>query len=815
MKYNVFNIKQLRNWFLTDFLPTISKKIKKLSFQKKIFLAISLLLFIIYLFLLPKNLFTEPYSTVIEDNNGVLLGAHISKDGQWRFPETDSVPYKFEQSLVTFEDKRFFYHFGIDLIAVARSTWLNVKYMGVVSGASTISMQVIRLSRKNRNRSLWEKVIEMIYATRLELKYSKREILALYASHAPFGGNVVGIEAAAWRYFGRKPHELSWAESALLAVLPNSPALIHPGRNREELRVKRNKLLKQLFEKEIIDEETYELAVEEPIPDEPDDFPQLAPHLLMYFHAQNNNSAKIKTTIQADIQSNLNEILYRHYLELSENEINNLAALIIDVETGNVIAYTGNVWGENIQNNNCQVDVIRANRSTGSILKPFLYAAMLSDGQLLPNALVPDIPTIMGDFAPQNYNRGYDGAVPAHRAIARSLNVPAVRLLMKYSVAKFHYLLKRLGMSSITKPPDYYGLSLILGGCEGSLWEIASVYAGMARSLNNFNNYGFTNENDYFEPFLVKGANDYAPEEKMGNNPILSPAALWFTFEAMLEVERPEDEANWQSFSSSQKIAWKTGTSFGFRDAWAIGLNKKYVVAVWVGNANGVGRPDLVGVKAAAPVLFDIFDFLPSVNNWFKEPLNDMIEATVCSKSGFLASTNCEFTQEMLVPSTGSRFESCPYCQIIHLDKSEKFQVSSNCESPDNMIHKSWFVLPPAMEWYFKSRNATYTTLPPFKEGCNGNMENTTNNIEILYPTEGIQIFVPTELDETSGRTIFRAVHRNANSVLYWHIDNNFIGQTQQLHQVAVAPDKGWHTLSVVDESGERKTVKFLILDED
>ena len=407
---------------------------------------ISILLFILFLWggmylLVPRTLFPVSYSTLLYSSEGNLLGARIAPDGQWRFPATDSLPDKFITCLTTYEDHYFFYHLGIDAAAILRAAYLNVRYHRVVSGGSTLTMQLARLARGNRDRTVYEKSIEMCWALFLETTHSKKEILNLYASHAPFGGNVVGIETAAWRYFGRSASDLSWAESATLAVLPNSPALIHPGRNRKQLKTKRDKLLHTLKERNIIDNTEYELSCMEPLPEAPVPLPNEAPHLLERL-AAGTPGIRITSSVQYSLQKQTQELVNRYAREYSSsNHIHNLAALIADVETGEILAYAGNATFQADEKRGNQVDIITSPRSTGSILKPFLYAGMLHDGQILPSTLVSDVPLNINGFMPQNYNKTFNGAVPAHRAIERSLNVPLVRMLSQYNTGRFMTLL--------------------------------------------------------------------------------------------------------------------------------------------------------------------------------------------------------------------------------------------------------------------------------------------------------------------------------------------------------------------------------------
>ena len=426
-------------------------------------------------FSLPSPLFKNKTSTVVEDSDGNLLSARIAEDGQWRFPQNKHVPLKFIASIIQFEDREFYSHPGINLKAIVRAVIQNIKQKKIVSGGSTITMQVIRLSRKGKSRTIFEKAIELALALRMELTYSKQEILSLYASNAPFGTNIVGIDAASWRYFGRDAQKLSWAEAATLAVLPNAPSLIYPGRNQERLRAKRNRLLDQLLKAKIISAETCELSKKEPLPGKPHPIPQTAPHLLQRAAKEGHEGERVISTLDGHLQERVNEIIENHHKILKANEIHNACAIILDVETGNVLTYVGNTDNTGKPEYESDVDVINAPRSTGSILKPFLFASMLNDGELLSTTLIPDIPTQIAGYAPQNYNQTFDGGVPAKRALARSLNIPAVRMLQNYGIEKFNYNLKKFGMTTLTYTPDHYGLSVILGGAEGKLWDITGM----------------------------------------------------------------------------------------------------------------------------------------------------------------------------------------------------------------------------------------------------------------------------------------------------------------------------------------------------
>lgn len=774
--------------------------------RNKIKSSIAFLLLIGYYFCLPRTLFEEPYSTVIESKEGELLGAKIARDGQWRFPASDSVPDKFKKCIVYFEDQYFYEHPGFNPIAMFNAIRQNQKAGKVVRGGSTLTQQVIRLSRKGKNRTYFEKIIEVVLATRLELRHSKDKILELYAGHAPFGGNVVGLEMASWRYFGVQPHQLSWAETATLAVLPNAPSLIYPGKNQEKLRLKRDALLLKLKKEGVIDQQTYGLSIMESLPQKPFDLPQIAPHLLQRI-SKRQEGQKVKTTVEIALQNRVNQIANYYYSQYKQNEVHNLAVLVIDVSNRNIMSYVGNAPTD--ANHQKDVDIIGAPRSTGSILKPLLYASMLDEGALLPNTLIADVPTQISGYTPENFNLTFDGAVPAHRALARSLNIPAVLMLQDFGVNKFYEDLQKFKLKDISKSPNHYGLSLILGGAESNLWDLCRTYAGMSSTVDYFNkNQGKYRKNEFAELNYQSGFEpDFGKESYQKT--IVGAGAIWLTYNAMEEVNRPEGDEAWKFYDSSQKIAWKTGTSFGNRDAWAIGTNSRYVVGVWVGNASGEGRPTLTGVSSAAPILFDVFNVLPR-KKWFAKPLNDLEEVEVCSLSGHLAQENCPKIKQ-LVSLKGKTTAVCPYHKTIHLDKSQRFRVNSSCENIENMVTKTWFVLPPVMEWYYKSQHIEYQTLPPFREDC---MATQTVSMDFIYPKMNSKIYLTKNFDSEIQPVILRVAHSQRETELYWYVDNVFKGTTKTFHEMSIQPSSGIHYITVVDAFGNEIRRKIEIINE-
>ena len=693
-----------------------------------------------WLLCLKRDLFKgTPYSTVVTDRSGELLGARVAADGQWRFPPCDTVPERYAKAVVQFEDRHFYWHPGVNPVSLVRALVQNIRAGHVESGGSTLTMQVIRISR-HRERTLWQKGIEAIQAMRLELGCSKKKILALYASHAPFGGNVVGLDAASWRYFGRPPSELSWAEAATLAVLPNAPSSMHPGKQRDALLEKRNRLLLRLLKHGDIDEAIYETAITEPLPDSPHPLPSLARH---YVEKQPRGK-RTQTGIDIHLQRQVEVLTDRWSDDLALSGIADLAAVIIDNHSGEIIAYVGNASPER-KRSGVEVDIADAPRSTGSILKPFLFCAALQDGIILPGTLIKDTPVNLSGFTPQNFDLQFHGAVPASEALARSLNVPAVHLLREFGVPRFHQLLRDAGLTTLTKDASHYGLALILGGAEGRLSEITRAYAGFVMHPKGF--------------------------------PLTDLEAIWYTLDALKGVSRP-DEIDPRLITSVRKVSWKTGTSYGFRDAWAVGVTPDYAIGVWCGNADGHGVPGLTGARTAGPVLFDLLNLLPDDSPWFENPMEGIV-AEVCPASGHLAGTECPERVTCVLPRKAQESSACPY------------------------HNGGVFSLPPVMEWYYKPFHPEYT--PPEKPKQN------EAPLQFIYPEPGSILYLPRQMDGSPGGIVFSLAHRHPEMPVWWHLDGDYLGETKFIHELTLSPSPGKHVLLTVDGDGNTASVSFTI----
>ncbi|MDO5509908.1 MAG: penicillin-binding protein 1C [Weeksellaceae bacterium] len=771
----------------------IAQKIRVFIARHKIIFGVAGVIFLIWFlfFSLPKPLFSSPSSLVVFGSDGQLLNATTAKDGQWRFPKADSVPLKFEQCILQFEDEYFYHHPGINPMSLFRAAKQNISQGKVVSGGSTISMQTMRIASGNKDRTFAQKALEMLQALRLELGYSKKSILNLYASNAPFGGNVVGLEAASWRYYGKLPHQLSWSESATLAVLPNAPGLIYPGRNSEKLQQKRDRLLQKLLNKKIINEEDFLLAKAEPLPSKPYALPRYAPHFMHSSHKILKQS-RIHSTLDSDFQQTLTQVANQHQQNLTAQRINSLAILVIDVKSGEVRGYVGNANTDSNQQGHW-VDIIQSPRSSGSILKPFLYEKLLQEGKILPTMLLDDSPSDVT----RNYDRQYDGAVPADKALARSLNIPSIDLLRRAGVDHFLQHLRQLGFKHFTQDAKHYGLSLVVGGGDVSLFELGTAYRNLAYRI-------VQPEERKHNPQL-----QLSTDQTLGRKSIseFQLQSTYLTIEALEQVARPDVEHGWRMFSRNP-IAWKTGTSHGFKDAWAVGMSTEYVVAVWAGNADGEGHPAIIGVKAAAPVMFDVFSRL-GASGRFPEPTQGWKSVEICVESGYKPNPNCPNTKKIKTPALGANMAACPYHKIVHLDETGQFQVNSSCYDVGRMRNEVRFILPPVQEWYYQNKNPQYKKTPAFHPDCH---ENSRQDFAFIYPRNLTRIYLPRDMQGNTQDVVFHVVHSKPNGHIYWYLDGSFIGETSHIHKLPLQPATGEHVLTLMDDSGKELRKRFTIL---
>ena len=759
---------------------------------KKIVVSAIIILLAVILFIpLPES--DPQYSRALYAFDGTLISANVSGDHQWRLPVTEPLPDILKTIIITYEDEYYYYHLGVNPISVIKAAVTDVRHRSIKRGASTITMQVMRMKNKHAQRNIINKVLEMLAATKYSLFHSKKSILEEWANIAPFGGNTIGIQTASLRYFGRNIGDLSIAEYTLLAILPNNPSYLHLTKNRDILKKKRNTLLEKLFNRQIISKSDFENSIAEDLPQLLHEIPQIGYHFLDYLSKTHPSQYIFRSTIDPIIQLNTFEVLLSESEELWQDGINNTSAIVIDVENNTLLSYIGNIPNQNGKFS--YVDINQSPRSYGSLLKPLLYAYALEKGYFLSEELVADIPTNIGDFQPMNFDKKFRGAVPLSQMVTQSLNVPAVRTLNYIGLQEFYHFLKTIQLDYLDKGADHYGLSLILGGGETNLWSLARMYKGLAQST-----LGYIN---------AFGSVQYLMDQKTESSDTkISSHTMKFVNDAMSDLSRPREEKFWDMYEHGQKIAWKTGTSFGHKDAWAIGYNAKYLVAVWVGNESGEGRSHLTGVSKAAPILFKIFHDL-NKNQWFSyNGQKPSRWVKVCQESGKLAGTLCKYTSIAFVKSESHRYQTCTYHEDILLNNNQ-LRINSACGENDAR-RDTVFILPAIMEYYYRSAHKEYVGLPSLDPKCGEE----SVAAQIIYPVEGVKIFLPVEKDNEANILIARAYHPNENELLFWYLDDQFLEKTsaEHTHELKIKIPKGMHRLMVIDSKGQKSEVNFEVI---
>jgi penicillin-binding protein 1C len=765
--------------------------------------------------------FPDLPSLAVTDRDGELLRVYLNNRQQWCLPleEGKPLPEKLIQAARLYEDRNFFYHPGVDPLALVRALFLNLRRGQRISGASTLTMQVARLMQP-KPRTVGNKIREILAALRLELLYPKERILRFYLDNAPYGGNIVGVQTASYRYFGKPAEHLTWAEAALLAVLPNAPYLLRAEDGWAALREKRDRLLERLEETGFLDGAGRRLAVQEPLPSGETSFPQLAPHLAERMRIRVENTAAeggyVRTTLDLDLQRRVEEVTAFHASVLSRLGIHNTAVLVVENRSGKARAYVGSQDWNDVDHNG-QVDGVSAVRSTGSLLKPFLYALAMDEGAFLPRTLIRDVPSHYGPFTPQNPDLRYNGLVSVREALIRSLNVPAVHVLQEYGLQRFYRFLLAAGVTSLFRTAQDYGLPLVLGGAEASLIELTALYRGLAMG-GSFSPLSFTEAPDA----AVSGSDaaETDPDAAGSGDEVrlISPGACYLTLEVLKDLNRPGAEYYWESYAGSPPLAWKTGTSFGQKDGWAIGVNPRWTLGIWIGNFTGEGNANLKSSRCAGPLLFDIFRILPKETDgeaeWFKPPADSLEPVELCLKTGYRAGPYCGETVYSLAPAHSRPLPVCPYHRQIYVTTDETYRVNSLCWESGDTKTVSRLIYPPEVAQFLRERGQQLDEIPPFKPECIELADlsrEAGTPLRIVYPDEQALLWIPRDLDGDYQKITLRAAHSEAERAVFWYIYDVYQGLTREAHSRSMLLSKGWHDLELVDESGYRASRRFYV----
>lgn len=735
-------------------------------------------------FICPKHIFCDPflprYSKSVVDRNGEILSIFLNNIEQIHINSTDSIPNKLKIAVTTYEDKNFYSHFGIDFLAIIRTIKYNLTNHAR-AGASTLSMQVVKLLELNQ-RTYGNKFKEAVHAIALESLYSKDEILQMYLNNAPYGGNIVGFKGASLFYFDKSPNKLTWAESAFLAVLPNAPGLINISKNRALLEKKRNALLQKLHEKGYFSQQILKLSLHEPLPNNIHNYKNIAPHLALRVIAEDkNNQVILKTTINKEIQQKFEFRATEYANQLKRQGISNLSALLLDSKTSEVLAYIGSQDFLDISHYG-QIDGIVAKRSPGSLLKPLLYALSIDEGLIAPQSKLIDVPLFFSNFKPKNASNKYYGFISAKDSLIHSLNVPFVRLLQEYGVSKFFYTLQDI-LHFRDNDFNRYGLSLILGTKEMSVEDIAKIYLGLA-NMGEFGDFYYT-----------------LPHNKQEKKRLLTQGASYLTLETMKELQR----TGLENYHKDKKIfSWKSGTSYGRKDAWAAGVSPHYTLVVWVGNFTGEGNANLWGAVSAGKLLFEFLSELENMQEEFDMP-QTMKEVRIDTLTGYRITQDLEGfnidTTSILLPQDSKPLRVSPFLKKVWLNSSKTQEIDSMNKGFVNALPSIKLDLPISVLNYYKLQNVNIYSFIKTRNKSD-------STLKILYPINDIKIIQPKDLN--TQQTLIARLANLKKQKVYWYLDKKYLG-TFDNNTRKLDLGIGSHTLVVIGEDGSKDEVRFSI----
>lgn len=756
----------------------------------------SFLLFMLLNYLFPLHDKIQ-YSTIVLDDKGEVIHAYLTPDEKWRMKtELREISPVLKKTLVYKEDKYFYYHLGINPLAIARAMVMNVLHLKRTSGASTITMQVARMLEP-KDRTYWNKVKEIFRAFQLEWKYSKDEILQLYFNLVPYGSNIEGVKSASILYFSKNPDHLSLAEVTALSIIPNRPSSLRLGLTNTLIIKERNKWLKRFGDDQLFKPKTIADAISEPLDVQRSNAPSQAPHLSLKL----KNTARtdiIHTHLQMNTQLKLEKMVADYTQNLNSVDIHNAAVVVVDNRTHQVIAYIGSADFNNGADGG-QVNGADAIRQPGSALKPLAYGLSFDNGLLTPKAVITDVPININGYAPENFDQKFHGYVTAEFALENSLNIPAVKVINDLGTEKMINKLVGCNFKQIAKDRKKLGLSLILGGCGVTLEEMAGLYSA------------FANGGVYFKPELYERTNEMGfpknIDQARDSFRVLSPSADFMVTEILSRLSRLDLPVNWQASIHTPRIAWKTGTSYGRRDAWSIGYDKNYTVAVWVGNFSGRGVPELNGANIATPLLFKIFNTIDynSANEWYNMPKECGIRL-VCSETGKLPGEHCDNTvMDYFIPLI-SPSQKCDNMQMIAVSPDEKISYCKNCVPPNGYKMKLYRITPPDMQAYFDENQIAYAPIPPHNPACEKIF--VEGAPVIRFPVSGTEYLISKQ--EPEPLQLDCNVTGDVKTV-YWYINNKFYKQAKASEKLFFKPADGPVKISCTDDKGRNTDITIKV----
>ncbi|HVZ96964.1 MAG TPA: penicillin-binding protein 1C [Chitinophagaceae bacterium] len=732
------------------------------------------------------------YSPVIEARDGTVLYAWLAKDEQWRIKASlDEISPEFKKAIIFKEDKYFYSHPGINPVAVGRALFSNLFHLRRTSGASTITMQVVRMLHPE-SRTYFNKFIEMFRAGQLELHYSKDEILDMYCNLLPYGGNIQGIKTASLLYFNKTPDKLSLAEATALTVIPNRPNSLRPGKNDRELTLERNKWLTNFKNEKLFASNVISDALHEPFAGKRLHAPCQVPQFAWRLHRKNISQEKIRSTLDKTIQQNTELIVTNYIQQLKNRNINNAAVLVVNNNTHEVLAYVGSPDFHD-RDNYGEVDGVQASRSPGSTLKPLLYGLCFDAGLITPKRMLEDVPLNIAGYTPENYDLNFRGKVTAEDALKNSLNIPAVELLNQLGLENFLNTLGSAGFTDTWKNRDKEGLSVILGGCSVRLDELTALYSC------------FANDGIYYP---LKWTTDEKKNDSLIHGiPIISRASDYMLTQILSTLLRPDLPNAYESAENIPKIAWKTGTSYGRRDAWSVGYNKNYTIGVWIGNFSGKGVPDLSGASVATPLLFRLFNAIDynAQNEWQEMP-QELGFRLVCEKTGKVPNDFCmDQVMDYYIPGVSAN-EKCDHLKQVWISGDEKYSYCTSCLPPAGYKTKFFENISPELASFYKSRHIAFEKIPPHNPACTREFSGRAPIITSL--NDGMVYII---MDRQEQQLTLSCSPSNDVSQVYWYVNDKFLSAAKPHQKIFFNPTTPLIKISCADDKGRNTNIEIKV----
>jgi penicillin-binding protein 1C len=726
------------------------------------------------------------YTTVVTDESGEVIHAFLTGDEKWRMKtELSEISPLLRKTIIAKEDKYFYSHWGINPFAVVRAGANNALQRRRTSGASTITMQVARALEK-RPRSIGAKLVEAFRALQLEWAYSKDEILQLYLNLVPYGGNIEGVKAAAYLYFHKAPDHLSLAEITALSIIPNRPSSLVIGRHNDRIVAERNKWLHRFAREGVFTPKEIEDALAEPLHAQRSAVPRYVPHLAWKLKRESSNPV-IPTHIRLNTQLKIEKLTADYIRTLRLQNIRNAAIVVMDNRTRKVVAYVGSADFRDTTDGG-QVNGAAAIRQPGSTLKPLLYGLCFDEGLLTPKMVISDVAVNYNGYAPENYDQKFNGYVTVEQALERSLNIPSVKGLQLLGKERMIGTLVEANFRQVAKDQNKLGLSLVLGGCGTTLEQLTALFSA------------FANGGVYSPARFRQG-----DSARKGVRLLSAPATYMIT-DILSRINRPDFPLNWGATEHMPKIAWKTGTSYGRRDAWSIGYNKAYTVGVWVGNFSAQGVPELSGANTATPLLFKVFNTIDYDNSeWFAPP-TDLDWRQVCSESGLPPGPHCtNLVLDPFIPLI-SATTVCQHLQEVKVSADGAYSYCSACAPASGYTKKLYRSMAPEMQDYFRQNGRAFASMPAHNPACEKIFRG--EGPAITAPQNGAEYYIsksdpePLQLSANTASDV---------SKVYWYINDHFYKAAAAGEKLFFLPEEGPLKISCTDDKGRNRNIRIRV----